>query len=932
MLTHILTELNQFITGLSKTKDYLSPHSIDTSIRILNQLPAARDLVFEYFSIVFEISVSNYLSSIDCRSESTVRIIEEELDLLLSKGTPEWSIYIASWSLEVIGNISHKHWRKTDIASSCNFWLNLEPMKILLGLTSTCFKKLGSDSENSIRVLLSIFRKYSPTFDWVVSRLANCFPLQIIAQIFQSGLRKFADDTESRFHSEVGILEYLSSAHENDLKKAISLLMEEGFSPTNEKQLEIVPFLLEMCNYSEIILHFISTVFLEIYNEELLSNIVKFTTNWMQNKSFQNMQPAFNNLLLKLKSGCTKIIIIVAKLTMEFKWCNTFLEYTLQELEQIVLLNRSCAMLQNLSTEESKELLWESCRSNNRVEQQTAIRLIILVSSKFTHIYDQTIADLLQMNYNDDSENIWVLTRLLGGMNGIVEYSSIKPGIDIILDDILLNLEIKREISTKSQFFFKNMYTVVCLSETESVFHFNSKNIINLLEKCVSKILEIFSYAIQIIEKILENKKAEVVKHLYNSTEISLPKKNRLEGKMLASNRLEISHLEKSFNLIGNIVDLLNKMHFLNEDKNVNVSTISRLPCLTVKYFFNALHLENSLSRSDSVEKSLSLLKYQCNNNKICRQSCLRDLLEKGIFNYGYLFGCYEDLDIVETGINKNESLLRQNRKQIGLNSHRSVLHAGLIGEGLRKRTWNQCVGMEPDDEIQNLYLKAITLCCMDIEKPDSSEGFMAMSLFLVEFISTDFMYNGLPFPDEEFAKSTVERDLLIKRAFLLSPILWSLLGLLAQYRPALCFSSVLLRAICATCLHHWRAKNVNKINIIPKNDETLICTKKLLQVMAMGQLLPPPLSNLHDIITCFDSNEISLILKECVWNYLKDHVPSPALFQCDKNGLHWRNPVSNKVQSHYINVLKSIMQKKIEVFQSNYYGMFVMFEDKSVS
>lgn len=49
----------------------------------------------------------------------------------------------------------------------------------------------------------------------------------------------------------------------------------------------------------------------------------------------------------------------------------------------------------------------------------------------------------------------------------------------------------------------------------------------------------------------------------------------------------------------------------------------------------------------------------------------------------------------------------------------------------------------------------------------------------------------------------------------------------------------------------------VNKISNIPKDDETLICTKKLLQVMSVGQLLPPPLSNLHEIITYFDSNEV---------------------------------------------------------------------------
>lgn len=79
--------------------------------------------------------------------------------------------------------------------------------------------------------------------------------------------------------------------------------------------------------------------------------------------------------------------------------------------------------------------------------------------------------------------------------------------------------------------------------------------------------------------------------------------------------------------------------------------------------------------------------------------------------------------------------------------------------------------------------------------------------------VSTDVMYNGLPFPDEEFTKVTMERDLLIRRAFFTSPILWALLGFIATHRPALCFSSVLLRALCATSLHQWRAKNGNSIS-----------------------------------------------------------------------------------------------------------------------
>lgn len=74
--------------------------------------------------------------------------------------------------------------------------------------------------------------------------------------------------------------------------------------------------------------------------------------------------------------------------------------------------------------------------------------------------------------------------------------------------------------------------------------------------------------------------------------------------------------------------------------------------------------------------------------------------------------------------------------------------------------------------------------------------------------VSSDVMYNGLPFPDEDFIKVTMERDLLIRRSFEHSPLLWVLLAFVATHRSALCYASVLLRGLTATCLHQWRAKN----------------------------------------------------------------------------------------------------------------------------
>lgn len=146
-------------------------------------------------------------------------------------------------------------------------------------------------------------------------------------------------------------------------------------------------------------------------------------------------------------------------------------------------------------------------------------------------------------------------------------------------------------------------------------------------------------------------------------------------------------------------------------------------------------------------------------------------------------------------------------------------------------------------------------------------------------------MYNGLPWPDEDFTKVTMERDLQIRRTFTNAPILWGILGLVATYRPAICFTSVLLRALCASVLNQWRAKTVDKYQVIANNVELYDVTKKLLEVMSMGQLLPPPLSYLHTVIEYLDAPEISVVLKECIWNYMKENVPSPVLYGVDSTG-----------------------------------------------
>jgi hypothetical protein len=99
----------------------------------------------------------------------------------------------------------------------------------------------------------------------------------------------------------------------------------------------------------------------------------------------------------------------------------------------------------------------------------------------------------------------------------------------------------------------------------------------------------------------------------------------------------------------------------------------------------------------------------------------------------------------------------------------------------------------------------------------------------------------------------TVERDLHIWRLFDDFPLIWHLMSLVATYHPARCYCSVLLRALTATFLAQWGSAAQRTQH----NDRLLTTTTQVLELMALGQLLPPPLSSLRDVIPHLKPQEV---------------------------------------------------------------------------
>ena len=84
----------------------------------------------------------------------------------------------------------------------------------------------------------------------------------------------------------------------------------------------------------------------------------------------------------------------------------------------------------------------------------------------------------------------------------------------------------------------------------------------------------------------------------------------------------------------------------------------------------------------------------------------------------------------------------------------------------------------EDQAEINRRTVAGVILRLCEGMGEQQGEGAKQLALMMVEIISPDIMYNGLPWPEEEFMKVTIERDLSITNLLTRHPITWTLLSI----------------------------------------------------------------------------------------------------------------------------------------------------------
>ena len=75
--------------------------------------------------------------------------------------------------------------------------------------------------------------------------------------------------------------------------------------------------------------------------------------------------------------------------------------------------------------------------------------------------------------------------------------------------------------------------------------------------------------------------------------------------------------------------------------------------------------------------------------------------------------------------------------------------------------------------------------------------------------------------------------------------------------------------------MYHWQSSLSATAAGSPVQLET---TRKILQLMSLGQFVPPPLDGVAEIIDILHPFHLHCILVD-IWNYVRDNVPSPGDF-----------------------------------------------------
>ncbi|XP_005913413.1 integrator complex subunit 5 [Haplochromis burtoni] len=961
-------EIKSFISGVDTVqgrKLSVREHA-RCAVRLLRSVPACRGAVLEHLRGVYDEHVSAFLHNLETESNASTGVssnledIIQEIHAVLSEfirlNPRAWAPLVSTWAVDLLGQLSSKHAgrRVAPHSSSLNellqLWMSCAATRSLMEAYSQCLAAmLAWCPDACVDALLDTSVQHSPHFDWVVAHIGSAFPGTIISRVMACGLKDFCShgakdqgllvmgvDKGSRvpkIGSVVGILGHLAAHHSDSIRKELLRMFQESLNPSSplsptssstswesspQLRRAAVPFLLQLAAMSPNLFGPVSAELVELLRPPVLLQL-QAVLQGLPREELDNMLGLVVHLISQSPSGGARVLRFLADTATPAsviisgptpsphegvrEGCDRLLQMLLLHLHKLVF-NRNDGVEVNPHHSASSQ----------------PQRVIPFLEELQSHI-GQLCAETLRL---ERKRHLWLhqllcLLSVYGGPSTATE----------ALCQLLTQARNPEELALAWQ-----LHTTL------------SSCMAGLIPAAIARsVAQIHTHTLgpRQLRQLLLNLAAAI--------------QSQDEERRGATGAQSSMVVQVGSAVSGHLHDFCPLL--LHGDPAVSHAAVRLLSCsplprtcspaqllqlcrAAVTHFFQALRRRGEGGKAgrdggqagEAVNCSVLLLSRFAAYSPLTLKSVLQQLVEGALHkgNTDLFGGQIADMSgapVPSPSVSPDvgASLLDVNCRfgtTVNFSSSVwSVFHAGVIGKGLKARTIIQLP--DPSLVIQNIQilLAVIVKCCSssglngsrspsdpDEPPPINAEAAKVVAVTIVENVCPDVANSELSWPPEEHARTTVERDIHIRRCFEAHPVLFPLLQVVAAGRPALCYCSAVLRGLLATLLAHWEASREALSTDSPWH---LQASCLLVSCMGEGQLLPPVLANVHEAFPHLTPFEVRLLLL-AVWEYVRGNGPMPQKFVfSSEKGMFCRDFSRDGDVARYVAPIHSVLHKNID-------------------
>uniref|UniRef100_UPI00398F0DAE integrator complex subunit 5 n=1 Tax=Pristiophorus japonicus TaxID=55135 RepID=UPI00398F0DAE len=944
----LLQEMKAFISGMDPSHGHkltVKEHA-RCGLLLLRNLPPARGAVLEHLRGVFDEYVSGYILELNREGggagplgrpglDDVTQEIQGVLSEFVRSNPAAWAPLVSAWSIELMGQLSSKYSGRHPVphAGSLNellqLWMSCKATRALMEIYVQCLSAMiGSCPDACVDALLDTSVQHSPHFDWVVAHIGSSFPNTIISRVLSCGLKDFcmheassssssscsggpsmpdplfpspADKRVPKIASVVGILGHLATRHSASIRQELLLMFHQSLGPCREPQgPAAVPFLLQLAAMSPALLGAVSAELIDSLTPPVLEQLRQRLAGLGRDEG-DNLAGLAVHLICQTGPGAERTLRFLlgaagpasviagpgpasaAAPDGVRRCCQRLVQLLLLQLQRLVYERpagqpqpqaRAVPFLDALGGR-VRELCAETLRLERERQLWQHQLLGLLCVYGGPSLGAEALCQLLVLA--GSPEELGLVARLYGGLAG-----SVPRLLPAAVCRCVARLHSGPELPPGQA--GRLLANLAGLAGWEGP----------------------------------EGGGAPLGPRLARALSAHV----RPLGRLLAHPHSGVSRSAARLLAAVPLPPSLGPAH------------LAGLVRAATGHFFLALGRQgpSSSALADSCRLLARLSTVSPGAARCVLRQLVRSALHPGnarLFGGGPSAPCSPAAPAPAT---PGDSLLHVNRSHgTAVNfagSVWAVFHAGVIGRGL-KPAGGSGRGPGPEEADANVYrlLGLVVRCGAALCPPASTlpcptlppEAAKAVALALVEGLCPEVTDSDLDWPPAEHARHTVERDLRVCRYFQEQPLLLGLLRLVSLGPPALCYCSVLLRALLATLAAHWEASRHGHTTASPW---PLHASRQLLACMAEGQLLPPALANAHELFHLLTPFEVRLLLLS-VWDYVRDNGPQPHRFSFDPERGSFRRDFSRDGElGKYLGVLHSVLHKNIDRL-GHLYGRF---------